>query len=387
MNVMEIKALEEKRESVANQAKDIVQRALTENRANTPDESQRVNVLMEELRGIDKTLSDAEKLRGAKPRHNDSGAGGEVEERAAFAEFITGRVRELRAGEQNFSTSNNNATIPTSIAKEIVKEVKDRCPILERARVFYAKGTLKVPVYADKTGGDGKAHNIAVGYQNELTPITADAGAFTSIDLGSYLAGALSLVSNQLENNADFDVVSFVVTEMADRIALWIEGELLNGDGDTKNHCTGALSTKNSVTTKGAGAVTADDLINLQTAVKKVYQRNACWTMNAETWAEIRTLKDKNDRYLVDPSLTGGDQYVLLGKPVEISDSMPALASGNKPILYGDYSGLGVKIGRNPSVRILRELFAQQDATGVITFFEIDCKPLSKQKLAALAVA
>ena len=199
----------------------------------------------------------------------------------------------MRTGEQNVSMGNNGAIIPTTIAHEIIKEVKDRCPILEGAKIYRTKGKLKIPVW----GKANTTHNISVGYQSEFTELTADAGKFDSVDLDGYLAGALVLLGRSVSNNADFNVTDFIVDEIAEQMAYFIEGECLKGSGSSA--ATGALSTTTSMTAASATAVTADELITLQAKVKQRYQRNACWTMHPDTFTAIKKLKDGQNRYLL----------------------------------------------------------------------------------------
>lgn len=307
----------------------------------------------------------------------------EQQELRSFADFIRGTATQMRAGEQNFSISNNGALLPTSIANRIIETVRDMCPILAGADVYHVSGTLKIPVY----GKANTTHDIAVGYGADFTELTADAGAFTSVDLTGYLVGALSLVGRSLLNNADIDLVSFVVRKMAESISVFVEGELLTGTGATNSHCTGALSTTNTMNAGSVSAISADNLIDLQVKVNQAFQKNAVWTMHPSTWTVIKKLKDKNDRYLVQDDITGEFPYRLLGKPVYLSDNMPTIASAAKAVLYGDYSGLSVNIRENMTVEVLREKYATQHAVGVVAWMELDSKVSDPQKLATLVMS
>ena len=91
--------------------------------------------------------------------------------------------------------------------------------------MYHVNGTLKVPVW----GKAKTSHDITVGYQEEFTELTADSGKFTSIDLTGYLAGALTLIGRTVANNAQINVVSFIIGEMAKAIAEFLEKELLTG--------------------------------------------------------------------------------------------------------------------------------------------------------------
>lgn len=377
---MNLKALMEKREELQGVMDALVSTADTEERAMTEEETTRFDEAEKEIRAIDETIARADRVRKLEnPEPSAEGNTEDAEERA-FANYVLGRASELRAGEQNMTMSNNGAIIPTSIANRIIKAVKDRCPILAGATIYNVKGTLKVPVW----GKANTTHDIAVGYQTEFKDITADSGKFTSIDLGGYLAGALVLIGRSVENNSAFNVTNFIINQMAEEIAGWIEGQLLTGTGS--DAAQGALNTTTTMAAAATTAVTADELISLQAMVKQAYQRNACWTMHPDTFTALRKLKDGNNRYLLQDDITGEFPYRLLGKPVYVSDNMPTMAAGSKAILYGDYSGISVNFRENISVEVLRETYATQHAVGVVSWFEFDAKVTDNQKLAVLTM-
>lgn len=373
-----LKALMERREELRQNMETLVNAADTECRAMTEEETTQFDAAESEIRAIDATIEREERTRGVSnlPAPTDAEERAAAEE-SAFVDYVMGRVSELRAGEQNLTMANNGAIIPTSIADRIVTAVRDRCPILSGATIYRVNGTLKVPVW----GKANTTHDIAVGYQTEFTELTADSGKFTSVDLSGYLAGALTLIGNSVENNSVFNVTDFIINQMAEEIALFLENELLNG---TSGKATGALSTPTAVTAASATAITADELIELQAQVKQVYQANACWTMAPETFTSLKKLKDSNGRYLLQDDVSGEFPYRLLGKPVYLSDNMPKLAAGASAVLYGDYSGLSVNLREDISIQVLREKYATQHAIGVVAWFEFDSKVTDSQKLAVL---
>lgn len=380
---MNRKALKERRDELQRLIDGMLATAATENRAMTEEETAAFDAAEAEMHSIDATLDREERARALE---REPGAGGQqTEDRAAadeqmFADYVLGIVSEHRAGEQNMTMGNNGAIIPTTIANRIIKAVKDRCPILARATIYNVKGTLKVPVW----GKANTSHDIAVGYQTEFTDITADSGKFTSVDLGGYLAGALTLIGKSVENNGAFSVVDFIVNQMAEEIAYWIEGQLLTGTGSSA--AQGALNTTTELTAASSTAITADELIELQAKIKQAYQGSACWIMNPATFTAIKKLKDSNNRYLLQDDITGEFPFRLLGKPVFLSDNMPAIAASAKAVLYGDCSGLSVNFRENISIQILREKYATQHAIGVVSWFEFDSKVTDNAKLAVLTM-
>jgi len=342
----------------------------------------RAKVLSDVTNGIGtKTIEmSPEKREAAKAETSEKN---DEAEARAFTDYIkrsAGMKVETRANEQNFSVGNNGAVIPSSVVNRIIKAVEDKCPIFEKATKFAVKGTLKVPVY----GKAASTHDITVGYQSEFNDITADAGAFTSVDLTGFLAGALTLIGKSVIINSEIDVLSFVVNEMASKIALFLEKELIKG---TTNYARGALSTTTTMNAGSTSAITADNLIDLQAKVKQVYQANACWTMAPATFTAIRKLKYADGRYIVQDSFTGETPFTLLGKPVYLSDNMPAIGSAAKAVLYGDYSGLAVNMRQNIEIQVLNEKYATQHAVGVVAWFEFDSDVIDNSKLATLVMS
>lgn len=377
-----LKGLEEQRADLQNELNAILEAAKSETRAITSEEKNKFDEIELKIKNIDATIDAEERARNidTKKPSGNSNETQEQKELRAFANYIrkeSGLPIENRAGEQNITMGNNGAVIPVTIANRIIKAVKDICPIYAKATIYHVKGTLKVPVW----GKANSTHDIAVGYQQEFTDITADSGAFASIDLSGFLAGALTLIGKSVVNNADVDVVNFIVSQMAEEIAAFLEKELLIG---TSGKATGALSTSTTLTTASGTAITADELIDLQAKVKQVYQKNACWVMNPSTFTAVKKLKDSNGRYLLQDDYSSEFPYRLLGKPVFLSDNMPVIALSAKTVLYGDLSGLSVNMREDVQIQILLEKYATQHAIGVVSWFEFDSKVTDNQKLAVL---
>lgn len=386
----DLKSLIEQRADLVQEMNDLTNTAETEKRAFTPEEDAKFDELEGKVKTLDTTIEKMErarslKMKGAKKNEKEDlteKEQAEKEERA-FANYIRSccgeQVLETRAGEQNLTMGNNGAIIPTTIANRIINTVRDICPIYAKATIYHVNGTLKIPVW----GKANTTHGIKVGYQEEFTEIIADSGKFSSIDLSGYLVGALTLIGKTVVNNAQVDVVSFIVTEMAKEIAAFIEKELLIG---TSGKAQGALDVDNTVETASATAITMDDLITVQASVKQAYQKNACWVVNSATFTAFRKLKDGNNRYLLQDDITGEFPYRLLGKPVYVSDNMPVVAAGTKPVLYGDLSGLSVNVRENVQIQVLQEKYATQHAVGVVAWLELDSKVSDSQKMATLTM-
>jgi HK97 family phage major capsid protein len=384
---MNLKTLLEQRADLQTELETILSAAKTEERALSAEETSKFDEVENSIKAIDETIDreeraskmEVKKVVEIKP---------EVEERAvvetrAFENYIKSQIGmpvEIRAGEQNLTMANNGAVIPTTIVNRIISTVKEMSPIFAQAERYNSKGTLKLPVY----GKANTTHDIAVGYQTEFVAITADVGKFTSVDLTGFLSGALSLLGRSVINNAAVNVVDYIVKEMASKIALFLEKELING---TTDKATGAISTSTTLNAGSTSAITADNLIELQAKIPTIYQAKAGWIMAPATFTAMRKLKDGDGKYLLQNDFSQSFPYSILGKPVYLSDNMPAISSANKAVLYGDFSGLAVNMREDIEIQILMEKYADQHAIGVIAWFEFDSKVVDNQKIAALVMS
>lgn len=381
-----LKALIEKRNKAVERMKEIAANAVTETRALTADETKEYDDLKTEVEGLDASIKRAKdsatmQLDGEPEDGNTAGTDGETREMRddmdmaevrAFADYIRTAKVETR-DDANMTMTDNGAIIPKTIAAKIIKQVKDISPIYAAATKYNVKGTLSIPYYDETTD------HVTVAWATEFTELESHTGKFKTIDLTGFLAGALTKISRSLLNSQDFDLVSFVVNDMAEKVAEFIESEIIKG---TK---VGGLSGVTNVTTAAAvDAVTADELIDLKDSIKDRFQSGCMWVMSRKTRTAIRKLKDSDGQYLLNRDITAPFGYTLLGMPIYVSDNMPEMATSAKAIYYGDFSGLAVKMVEEPNVQILQEHYATQHAIGAVCWLEFDSKVEDAQKLAVL---
>lgn len=381
---MNIKALIEKRAALLEEAQGMITTCEEEARALNEDESVKYSEIFEEVRKLNDTIEAAKKLneesseevRAAEQQEESV----EVMEYRAFEAYVRGNAAEIRANNLTPATSpaSGGALIPTTIANKIIAKVYDICPILEMFTKYNVKGKLQIPYYDESTTA------ITVAYQQEFVDLQSNVGAFTTIDLSGYLAGALALISRSLINNAQFDIVNYIINYMAYAIKKFIEGELIHG---TSGSVAGLSGITTSVTTASATAITADEVVKLHDAVKDDFQDGAIWIMSPATRTALRLLQDVNHHYLLNDDISSPFGATLLGKPVYVSDNMDNIATGKTTIIYGNPAGLATKFNEEISIEVLRERYAPQHAVGVIAWFEFDAKVENQQAFAKLVQA
>lgn len=400
------KDLVEKVNDLMKKADEMLNKAKLEKRELTPDEMQELAEIRDDVMrikkalGLEKEFDDMRELEtkaDATPTEGERACGDDkkrsVEEAAkaaaeerAFEAYIRGTSMNSRDTDVNLTPANNGAVIPTTIANKIIKKVYDICPILEKSSKYNMKGTLDIPFYpasADTV--------ITVAYHDEFEELTSTNGNFSKITLTGFLAGALSKISRSLINNAAFDIVGFVVDEMAYAIKRFIEKELLigtPGNGSTIPAKVLGLSTlTNSITTAAADKITADEVIDLHDAIKDEFQNGAIWIMSPATRTALRKLKASTGVYLLNDDISTPFGTSILGKPVYVSDNMPDYTENGKvAIYYGDMSGLATKFSEEINIEVLREKYATQHAVGIVGWFEFDSKVENEQKIAKLVM-
>ena len=218
---------------------------------------------------------------------------------------------------------------------------------------------------------------------DEFTALTAGQGKFTSVDLSGYVLGALTVISNKLINNTDINIVSKVEELMTEAFRVKLERELIHG---TSGKMTGAVSTTNkmTLTTYTLAGITFDVLIEMQAMIPQIYQSNAMWIMSNKTFTALRKTKNSQNEYLMKDIETGFG-WKILGSPVYISDAMDeATKQEGYPVLYGDFSGMALKIAKQLELQVLNEKYADKNAKGVVGWLEADSKVENNQKIAVL---
>ena len=394
------KDLVEKKNDLMKKADEMLNKAKLEKRELTPDEMQELAEIRDDVMkikkalGLEKEFDDMRELEAkpdATPTEGGDRACGDDKKRAveeaekaaaeerAFEAYIRGKAMNNRDTDVNLTVANNGAVIPTTIANKIIKKVYNICPILEKSSKYNIKGNLDIPFYP---ASDESL--ITVGYHDEFEELVSTNANFDKISLGGFLAGVLSKVSRSLINNAAFDIVGFVVDEMAYAIKRFIEKELLLG---TTDKVDGLSTLSNAITTGAADKITADEVIDLHDAIKDEYQNGAIWIMSPATRTYLRKLKSSTGYYLLNDDVSTPFGTSILGKPVYVSDNMPDYTEdGEVAIYYGDMSGLATKFSEEINIEVLREKFATQHAVGIVGWFEFDSKVENEQKIAKLVM-
>ncbi|PHE77249.1 phage major capsid protein [Bacillus wiedmannii] len=245
-----------------------------------------------------------------------------------FEEFLKGNLYSEEVRAITTGTAPGQLTVPTSISDQIIKKLEEVAPLFALSKQFpSAHGYLEVL----KETGIGGAQWL--GEMENATP--ADF-TMSKVKLEQKRLTSAIELSQQLINDAGFDIVSYAINVLSSRIASAVNRAIVNGNGvgQMEGFLTATLAPESVVQTAAAGVVTTDDVLGLFNSMNPELIEGAVFVMNRDTWSKVSKLKDAENRYyLVDfKNGNGSRYYTMLGLPVMISDVMPNIATGNKAI-------------------------------------------------------
>ena len=256
--------------------------------------------------------------------------------------------------------------VPDEFERTLIQGLNEAAVIRSKAHVITtSSGLHKIPVVA--------SHGSAAWIDEEGAYTESD-DVFAQVQLDAHKVGTLIKVSEELLYDSAFDLEGYISSEFARRIGDKEEEAFLVGNGTSKP--TGILNATGGgevgVTTAGAAAITADELIDLYFSLRAPYRKNAVWVLNDSTIKIIRKLKDKNDQYLWQPALRDGDVPTILGKPYFTSAFMPEVAAGAKTIIFGDLNYYWIGDRQGITFKRLNELYAGNGQVGFLASKRLD---------------
>jgi HK97 family phage major capsid protein len=228
------------------------------------------------------------------------------------------------------------------------------------------------------------ATNRAVAYHlDEGADLTASTAAWAKLAMGAYKAGALSIVTNEAMQDMFIDLETWIRDDFGMAFAALEETDFVSGTG-VKQPKGFLLDATKGVTAASSTAITADELIDLQHALKRKFRKNATWLMNDATIKLVRKLKDENGQYLWQPGLKEGQADTLLARPLVTSDEMPLPEAGKQAIAYGDFKWYRILDRRGLYFQRLNELYAVSGQVGFLAYRRYDAKLLDATAIQTL---
>lgn len=272
------------------------------------------------------------------------------------------------------SATNGAKAIPQGFMANLEVAMLDFGDVRRVARVVRtASGNTMLWPTSNDTGNTGAllAENTAAATQDvAISNVQFDAYKYSSKAV---------LVSVELLQDEAVDLEAMIGAMLGERLGRIGNTHQTTGTGSSQPNGVVTASTLGK-TAAGTAAITYGELVDLQHSVDPAYQRNARWMFNFSTLAALKKLVDSEGRPIWQPSMSAGMgefPATLFGKPYEINQDMASLATGNKTVLYGDFSKYVVREVKDTTLLRLAERYADQHSVGFLAFMRMDADLLN----------
>lgn len=290
-----------------------------------------------------------------------------------------GKTPEMRA--QSIGTNSAGGyLVPQGFSGEIDRALAMWGPMYSSdvARVYETSTGNPIPwPTLDYTAQSGE------GPKTENSTVTDDASADATIGsatLSAYIYDSKMVkVSYELIQDSFFNMDGLMTDLFGESLGRKVNAVLTTGTGSSQAQgiVVGASSGKTAASTT---AITSDELIDLQHSVDPAYRESPkCRFMFKDSVLQaIRKLKDGNGQYLLTRGdINTGAPDMLLGKPYSINQGMASMTTGQKTVIFGDFSRFIVrKVGGFQMIR-LNERYAELLAVGFMGFVRLDGRLLN----------
>jgi HK97 family phage major capsid protein len=250
---------------------------------------------------------------------------------------------------------------PVEYVREIIKAETEMSPMRTIVRV---RSTVNKSIQIPKRTGQFAA--VWVAEQGTKSETTGLAYGLEEITLPELYA--LIDISNQMLEDAAFDMEAELRMESAEQFAVAEGAAVVNGSGVGRPEGFLVNASVGETVSGAATTVTADGLLSLFYAIKTAYSRNATWALNRTTLGSVRKLKDGDGNYLWMPGLAMGQPNSINSAPyVEVPD-MPDEGSNTYPVAFGDFRR-GYTLVDRIAMEMLRDPFTQATSGNVRFIF------------------
>lgn len=358
--------LMERRAALIKEVQDLAQKGVTEGRALTVEEQATFDGKYAEAEALGKRateIAEGEKRSKELEESFRSTTGREPEQRggdtdSAFGKWVrSARVGDgydlasvsgaerralarVRGGEEQRAVSLTGGVAPDGVYGQLWEYAIAASQLLQAGVqiVNTADGnTIPFPRATVHATGAAQAGNTA---------ITTSDPTFTTVDNTVAKRGWLTLVPNELLQDAAFDVEGYLARRAGIELARQIASVATTAyiAGYTVAGVTGPVGTSTGLGNQSTAGQGSDLLVDLFHSVLPEYRSSAAWTLADPTAAIVRKLKTSTGDPVWQPALTAGDPDLILGKPVLIDPFLPSPGVSAKSIYFGDWSSLIVRI-------------------------------------------
>ena len=261
------------------------------------------------------------------------------EQREMLTPALSRQARGVAFGLETGTDAAGGFGVPDVIRSEVLQIVGNRNILRQICTVdTYDSGREQALISIDETGeeGEAKAEGAATGTQQD--PVLAE----RKMNFAVIQSKEIKMTD---ELSTDIALANFAtkITEAA-----W--GRI--GKSELKAHTEETANAGNfanivgflSLATRGATAASAtsivlSDLLNLYASVKPEFRTTGVWVYHSSVFVVLLGLNAQTSGVplWLPGNLASGEPATFLGKPIYENDEMGTIATGKKPVAFGDF--------------------------------------------------
>lgn len=357
-----IKAQHELRANLTMQIREVIDSAEAEGRGLDSEELQKIDRIEADIRKADESIEVATRSEARKVEASVAAKGfipSVSEERSTsdiFRSLATGEARSHEFERRAALVSSSN-TVPKSFYDQVFDIARLAGPMLEVSDVIATTSgeQLTIPTMT--------AYSTAT-LTAEGSALSAVEPTYSSITLNAYKYGFLAQASNELVQDAGFDLAGHLARQAGNAIGFAANAALTTGTGTVQP--LGIATAAGTGVTGGtgvAGAFTADNLIDLAYSVNGSVRRlpSAAFMANGQSIGAMRKLKDTAGNYLYQVGVGYPDTFA--GFRVVENPHVAAIGTGAKSVLFGDLESYKVRLAGGIQVASSQDYAFNTDLT------------------------
>ena len=267
------------------------------------------------------------------------------------------------------SAENTTELVAEQVSSVLIQPLEAESQFLAAGpRIFDTAGPLRVPTMATSVGTAGWYG------QNELiVEANPNFGEVSLLPSTMTAVKTLTRYSNELARQSVVNLDQALKDRLVKDVATAMDKQLFSAGGDGVYLPRGIFAYQGTQQVDLAtSALDLDDLIDAQglllaagaslTATK--------WVMRSDTFTKLRKVKGTDGNYIVQPDVTKGAGFQLLGSPVIVTNAIPAGKAA-----YVDFSQIIVARDVAPSVKFLDQTFGDYDQQAIRVVYRMDAAP------------
>lgn len=248
----------------------------------------------------------------------------------SFSESEQGEVRAAGVG----TGAAGGFTVPALFRNELIERLKFYSGVRQEAEVITTETGASLPWMTNNDTG-----NVGAILAENTASTELDV-TFDTASLDAYMyTSLLTRVSLQLIQDSALDIDSFLPRKLGERIGRIQNQHFTTGTGTDQPL---GLVTGGTAVQAAAGNVTSysyDELVGAVARLDPAYLQsgNLAWMGSQAALANLRKLKDSQNRPLWEPSLQAGNPDNFMGYRFVLNNDVAAPAASAKSLLFGDY--------------------------------------------------